>query len=366
MDKLLPTPNAALGSGGQTSRSGDRKDEALLGNIVGLTSASSPGSEVSTSQPKLSDTDASDKSSGTPTAPESSSDTGPTFGDGETSPSSPLLPTPDAGAWNDGQTVQSWATRHERERAKGYNGNGGGTPIAALIPLLASSSGDSPASPPAPPAAARARQTTAGYGPSSPVSLASWDHELFSWRTSQVSLLSTEDERFPMSSERWPTSGMTRHGEAFALPMSARPIGASGSSYLPTPKESARNSRKALTQQHFSGLALEQALEVARGITPRELLHTPTTGDTVPNYDHRASPGYVRAKPVPNLHAQIDELLPSPNAWLGRRPENSSPDPERAASRRHAGKRGKRSVELPDVLGSLGEPTNPPSEDGKP
>jgi hypothetical protein len=51
------------------------------------------------------------------------------------------------------------------------------------------------------------------------------------------------------------------------------------------------------------------------------LLHTPTTGDTVPNYDHRASPGYMRAIPVPNLAAQIED-------------------------------------------GLRGEPTNPPSEDG--
>jgi hypothetical protein len=134
-------------------------------------------------------------------------------------------------------------------------------------------------------------------------------------------------------------------------------------------------------------------------------LHTPTTGDTAPTYDHRASPGYTRAIPVPNLAAQVDELLPtpegsdasggrrskelggtrpsgakraitlatrldhllpSPGAWLGRRPENSLPDPERAASKKHAGKRGKRSVELPDAIASIGDHTDPPSEDTKP
>jgi hypothetical protein len=128
-------------------------------------------------------------------------------------------------------------------------------------------------------------------------------------------------------------------------------------------------------------------------VIPR-MLHTPTTGDTTPNYDHRASPGYTRDKPVPNLAAQIedellptpisgkggypkdgtpggnalvrqvDALLPTPGAWLGRRPENSTADSERAASRNHEGTRGKRSVELPDVLASLGDPTTPRSDDG--
>jgi DNA (cytosine-5)-methyltransferase 1 len=43
-------------------------------------------------------------------------------------------------------------------------------------------------------------------------------------------------------------------------------------------------------------------------------------------------------------------LLPTPGAWLGRRPENASADPERAASREHDGIRGKRSLELPEAL----------------
>lgn len=45
-----------------------------------------------------------------------------------------------------------------------------------------------------------------------------------------------------------------------------------------------------------------------------------------------------------------DEMLPTPGAWLGRRPENATADPERAASRENEGVRGKRSVELPDAL----------------
>lgn len=49
---------------------------------------------------------------------------------------SSLLPTPDAAVFNDGQSVQVWQERKARELAKGYNGNGGGTPLAMLVRLL--------------------------------------------------------------------------------------------------------------------------------------------------------------------------------------------------------------------------------------
>ncbi len=51
------------------------------------------------------------------------------------------------------------------------------------------------------------------------------------------------------------------------------------------------------------------------------------------------------------------ELLPTPGAWLGCRPENAYPDPEREASRAHEeGRRGDRSIELPDALALLPTP----------
>jgi hypothetical protein len=48
----------------------------------------------------------------------------------------PLLPTPDAAVFNDGQTPEAWEARHARELAKGYNGNGGGTPLAGVVQFL--------------------------------------------------------------------------------------------------------------------------------------------------------------------------------------------------------------------------------------
>jgi hypothetical protein len=295
-------------------------------------SACSPGSEDSTSPPKPSGIPAPRRSSGTPTAPASSSDTGPTYPDGGTSTTSPLLPTPTANdssasghrqaerseASHDGMTLSDWATSP-----------------------WASSSEDSPASPSAPQADARQATTPAGSGPSSPVLLASYDRERSSSRTSEVSYRlvtwtqpqaslfgDLPSERF---SETWPTSGMTRHGRCFALPMSVPAISEpASSSLLPTPETGTtpnghgrRGGRPGNGRQ--SGANLDA------------LLATPTTGDTTPHYDLRISPGQKpRERPVPNLAAQVeDELLP-------------------------------RSTELPDVLASLGEPTNPPSDGGKP
>ena len=59
---------------------------------------------------------------------------------GSASSSSPgretLLPTPDAAVFNDGQSVEAWQIRKAREKEKGYNGNGGGTPLAMQVRLL--------------------------------------------------------------------------------------------------------------------------------------------------------------------------------------------------------------------------------------
>lgn len=73
---LLPTPSVADGTGGHKTRSGDRKGEPLLGGIA------------------------------------------------------ILLPTPSAGNFNDGESLESWEARRQANLAKGVNGNGQGTPLA--------------------------------------------------------------------------------------------------------------------------------------------------------------------------------------------------------------------------------------------
>jgi hypothetical protein len=47
-----------------------------------------------------------------------------------------LLPTPAAGNFNDGESVESWQARQARLKALGVNGNGMGTPLAMAVQLL--------------------------------------------------------------------------------------------------------------------------------------------------------------------------------------------------------------------------------------
>jgi hypothetical protein len=71
----------------------------------------------------------------------------------------------------------------------------------------------------------------ADYGLSSPDLLASYDPDTFSWRTSQGSLF----EEWELFSATWPRAGMTRNGTAYRLPPSAPHIYERGSSFWPTP-----------------------------------------------------------------------------------------------------------------------------------
>jgi hypothetical protein len=47
-----------------------------------------------------------------------------------------LLPTPAASNPNDGESLESWEARRQRNLAKGINGNGQGTPLAIAVKLL--------------------------------------------------------------------------------------------------------------------------------------------------------------------------------------------------------------------------------------
>lgn len=157
---------------------------------------------------------------------------------------------------------------------------------------------------------------------------------LVTWTLPQASLFGDlPSERF---SETWPTCGMTRRGRSFALPMSGPAIGGLGSSsLLPTP------AAEKITPQRREDFTPNLPGRV-------NMLHTPTTGDTHPTYDHRASPGYVRNKPVPNLAAQVDELLPTPTADHSRGLAQTGTDYQ----------------SLPNTVLSLGDLTNQPSDDG--
>jgi hypothetical protein len=135
-----------------------------------------------------------------------------------------------------------------------------------------SSAAASHASPSASPVSDWPKPTRGGSGPSSLESFAHYDPDSCSWRTCQLSFLATGAVPLETFSETWPRAGMTRNGIAFQRQPLAPLTDETGSGLWPTPKVSAtRNSHHALTQKHFSGVALEQAVELRAGILPREV-----------------------------------------------------------------------------------------------
>jgi hypothetical protein len=294
---------------------------------------------------------ASDKSSGTQPALPSSSDTGPKSKDGEM-----LLPTPHSQEpgwtpdgeqdpqhrpyqdgqhrlWGVGQVIHTLLPTptegdHKSSGSRNLSGSNAhpGTSLTdAIRSDRISSAAGSPASPSAPQDDERGRTTTDTSGRSSEGSSLKWNPATWSSRTSLV--CSLQDGEWvieqgslfgttPLAtfSETYPRWGSMHDGQVFAHPTPERVTDESASSSL----------------------------------------HTPTTGDTAPTYDHRASPGYTRAIPVPNLAAQVDDLLPTPegsDASGGRRSK------ELGGHRPSGAKRSMR-------LRSLGDHTKPPSEGG--
>ena len=71
----------------------------------------------------------------------------------------------------------------------------------------------------------------AGSGRTSDASLAKWNPEDSSWRTSQASFW----EEYSPYLESWPRTGTTRSGQLFALPTLVRRTGANGALSWPTP-----------------------------------------------------------------------------------------------------------------------------------
>ncbi len=167
--------------------------------------ASSPGSAVSTSDWNEPDGTAGSRSSGTPSASESSPGTGPMFPGLETSTRfTGLWPTPratDADRGGRGDLIQ--ATRGNQNshfRAPTVSHGSISSPAAFLASRSPS------------PGSSDGWTTIVGYGPSSREPFASYDPASSSWRTFQGSLWEAGWEPF---SETWPSSGMTRNGRAF-------------------------------------------------------------------------------------------------------------------------------------------------------
>ena len=201
--------------------------------------------------------------------------------------------------------------------------------------------------------------------------IASWDSDAGRWLDANGMSGDLFGQSEPFSGT-WPTSLTMLGGRLYPLPTPAHPTAGNGSSsspgLLPTPRigGSNRNSRVALTGANSdrhgrtpagsaSGLGLEQALEIARGEIPHELLPTPneTDGNGGPRKipEARTSRGPDHG---PRLR-DVAPLLPTPTARTQDRSEEE-------AARRHLpgramGRNGGASPDLPSVVALLKTPT---------
>lgn len=148
---------------------------------------------------------------------------------------------------------------------------------------------DSPAEEPQAPGSERAwAMSRLLCGESLPESLASYDPDSSCWRTSRLSLLSTEGELTERFSETWPRSGMCARGTVYPLPpLVPRTSAIGGSSLLPTP-----------CRRDWKGPGY-------KGQLPTELLPTPTSAQKGP----ASQPG-ASAEGGPSLN---NILLPTPH-----------------------------------------------------
>jgi hypothetical protein len=189
-----------------------------------------------------------------------------------------LLPTPNAGNFNDGEDLDSWEARKQANLERYGNGNGMGTPLSMAVKML-----------PTPTSSDR-------KGASAPVGRSRPDGREY-------------------------TMGDSRLADVADL--------------LPTPRVggSNRNSRSALTGENHekhgrtargsaSGLGLEQALELARGETPRELLPTPTASLQEPAPWKEGVDWWLQSRATRNLEGVVTgntPLMPTPqaaDAWV--------------------------------------------------
>lgn len=205
----------------------------------------------------------------------------------------------------------------------------------------------------------------------------SWDHarDVWTWETADSDTLPMF-EASDVFSETWPTSGMTRNGRVYPLPMQEHPTAGSGcSSLLPTPEAKNAGSGPDYARMNRPGSGGHDL------VTALWLLPTPQTSDQA-----GAAPADMRRK-SPQIRA-IKALLPTPDAQSGRRGPRSAealddgnrqvnlndlprllPTPSVSdATGGHANRSGTRSGELllPGVARSIGGNTSQPSDGGKP
>jgi hypothetical protein len=190
------------------------------------------------------------------------------------------------------------------------------------------SSAASPAEEQAPPARERAwviqRLRSGGRWPES---LASYDPDSSCWRTSRLSLLSTEEELGERWSGTWPRSGMWAHGTVFPLPpLAPRTSVTESSALLPSPMARAECGAEVSGESRTGGPMLGEALSA--------MLPTPRARSR----PARVYPGNVSESSHARLkdggHGDLEEqiakqfLLPTPRErdWKGQGYEDQLPN----------------------------------------
>lgn len=191
--------------------------------------------------------------------------------------------------------------------------------------------------------------------------IATWSSARDAWETNQTSICGHSG----VYSETWPISGTTRSGKAYALPTSARLMGASeSSSLLPTPQTvdqsdwSAGSVRRAQGHQVMLASEIKDLLPTVRvsdtngpsrhgtggpdlrTVIDEELLPTPTAE----SYGNNQSLG-PNAAVRPSLEYLTPDLLPTPMASVTNRSES----PESRKARGH----GSYFDDLPHLLGLI-------------
>jgi DNA (cytosine-5)-methyltransferase 1 len=205
-----------------------------------------------------------------------------------------LLPTPAASNPNDGESLESWEARRQRNKAKGINGNGQGTPLAIAVKLLPTPmAGD----------AKGTRNATAGRKTDNPNVNPGWtlSDVVYDGQLSNPSA--------PPADAKSPS--MTPGGSVPDATGAPTPNSDGPTKLLPTPRASDTGTPGRRASEGFRPPLSQVLLPLAEG----QLLPTPTTAD-----GERTSSTYGRGNPT--LTGAITD---PPSA--GGKPSSDAPRP---------------------------------------